>query len=100
MPEPGTPCDVLTESTCGLFRISFLNERILLLRSLSELAFTVSTWSLLNPRSLLRKYFNCPYTTQVQMSMIIEIENCTTTNARRKVTLLEPFERLPFKTCT
>src|SRR5262249_22668156 len=89
-----------TEATCGFFRASFLKEIILLRTSLVVAAERFITWSLLKPRSLLRRYFNWPYTTHVQMSMIMEIENCTTTNARRSVALLELFDKLPLKIFT
>jgi hypothetical protein len=32
--------------------------------------------------------------------MIIDMENWTTTSIRLRATLLEPFDRLPFKTLT
>ena len=56
----GRSCAVPAESTCGLLCTSSLKARILLVRSLFELAATVSTWSLLNPRSLLRRKSICP----------------------------------------
>src|SRR6185436_11087438 len=99
-PDPGTACAVLTEITWGFERISFLKARILLRISLFEFAVAIRTCSLLNPRSLLRRYFSWPYIIHVQVSIIIEIENWMTTKLRRRTTLLDPFERLPFKTLT
>src|ERR1700679_551743 len=95
-PLPGTDWEVLTERMRGYDLISLVKARILLRISVLASADKVNTCSLLNPRSLFRRYCSWLYTTQVQNSMIIEIENCTTTRIRRNTTLLDPFERLPF----
>src|SRR5882762_10221985 len=97
MPLPGVASAVLTARTLEFLRASLVKARILLRISPLALAFTDNTCALSKPRSLLRRYFNCPYTTQVQISMIMEMENCTTTSILRKVELLEPLERLPFR---
>src|SRR5258708_5966064 len=97
---PGVASAVLAAKTCGSFRTSFLKVSSFPLISLLAFATTERTCALSKPRSLLRRYFNCPYTTQVQISMIIEMENCITTSTLRRVELLELLERLPFRMLT
>ena len=97
---PGVVCPVLTEITCGFFRTSSWKAINDCLKFPSASNFTFSTWLLSNPRSFCCKYLSWRYTTEVQISITIEIVNCTVTNTLRSVVLLELLESFPFNTVT